>query len=75
MKAEKFAIAFLRIYDRKIASGVISFSRLNMKKEDFTRLCTDTDYVLPEEEIQRLCQVMALTEEETELLLSFTGRE
>ena len=59
MKAEKFAIAFLR----------------NMKKEDFTRLCTDTDYVLPEEEIQRLCQVMALTEEETELLLSFTGRE
>ena len=75
MKAEKFAIAFLRIYDRKIASGEISFSRLNMKIEDFTRLCTDTDYVLPEEEIQRLCQVMALTEEETELLLSFTGRE
>ena len=42
---EKFAIAFLRIYDRKIASGEITFSRLNMKKEDFTRLCTDTDYV------------------------------
>lgn len=72
---EKFAIAFLRIYDRKIASGEITFSRLNMKKEDFTRLCTDTDYVLPEEEIRRLCQVMALTGEEAERLLSFIGKE
>lgn len=73
--ADKFAIAFLRIYDRKIASGELSFSRLNMKKEDFTRLCTDTDYVLPEEEIRRLCEAMELNGEETRMLLAFAGKE
>lgn len=72
--AEKFAIAFLRIYDRKIASGEITFSQLKMDKEDFTQLCTNTDFVLPREEIERLCEAMKVTEEERATLLSFAER-
>lgn len=72
--AEKFAIAFLRLYDRKIASGEITFSQLKMNKEDFTRLCTNTDFVLPSEEIERLCEAMKVTEEERAKLLSFAER-
>lgn len=68
---EKFAIAFLRLYDRKIASGEITFGQLKMDKEDFTRLCTNTDFVLPKEEIRRLCEAMKLNEEEKTKLLSF----
>lgn len=66
-----FAMCFFQIYDRKIASGEITFQQIGMKKEDFTRLCTDKDFVLPRAEIQRLSQAMNLTHEERELLLAF----
>ncbi|MCQ4636927.1 hypothetical protein NE619_09305 [Anaerovorax odorimutans] len=66
---ESFAIAFFRIYDRKIASGEITFSQTGMKKDDFTKLCTDSSYVLPRAEIERLCKAMKLTEDEGETLL------
>ena len=58
---KSFAAAFFRIYDRKITSGEITFSQTGMKKEDFTKLCTDQSYVLPRTEIERLCNAMKLT--------------
>lgn len=39
-----FKQLFFRIYDRKIASGEITFSRSGIKKDDFTRLCTRKFY-------------------------------
>lgn len=68
---ESFAAAFFRIYDRKINSGEITFSQTGIKKEDFTKLCTDRSYVLPRTEIERLCQTMKLTSEEAQTLLQW----
>lgn len=66
-----FAAAFMRIYDRKIASGEISFSRIGMPKDDFTRLCIDSSYVPEGELIEKLCITMKLSDEECELFRSY----
>ena len=68
---ETFAINFFRIYDRKIASGEITFSTSGVKKDDFTRLCVDSSFVFPKEEIEEFCQKAKLTDEEAERLLKF----
>ena len=62
---KKFKTVFFKYYDRKIADGTITFSSLGMSKVDFTRLCTEEDFVPAEEEIGRMALVMRLTEEET----------
>ena len=66
-----FAQTFLRIYDRKILSGEITFSTSGINKNNFTRLCIDPEYVMPLEEILTVSEKMHLTEEEKESLLSF----
>lgn len=68
---QTFASAFFHIYDRKIASGEITFSQTGMSKEDFTRICTDETFILPRKELERLCKAMKLTEEESGQLLQF----
>ena len=65
-----FKILFFRYYDRKIADGAITFSRLGMSKSDFTRLCTELDFVPDEETVERICLTMKLTEEEKAALLA-----
>lgn len=65
-----FVIAFFRLYDRKIASGEISFRELGISRDDFTRLCTDPEFVISEEKVKELCIRMKLTKEETEKLIS-----
>lgn len=64
-----FKQAFFRIYDRKIASGEITFSQTGIKKDDFTRLCTEEGFVFDQEALQKICTAMKLTEEE-ELMLA-----
>ena len=55
MRDITFKNLFFRYYDRKIADGTITFSKLGITKTDFTRLCVE-------------CNLMKLTEEEeTEL--------
>ncbi|MCI7392855.1 MAG: hypothetical protein MSH28_05015 [Clostridiales bacterium] len=66
-----FAQTFLRIYDRKILSGEITFSQSGINKNDFTRLCVDGEYVIPKERLLVACEKMNLTEEERAELLSF----
>lgn len=70
-----FARIFFRIYDRKIAGGELTFAQMGMKKEDFTKLCTDKNFVPPAAEIRRLCEAMNLTEAEREQMLSFAEEE
>lgn len=65
----KFAIHFFRLYDRKIASGEIRFSELGISKDDFTRLCTDSEFIFSEEKVKDLCIRMKLTNSETKLLV------
>ena len=68
---ETFAQKFLKIYDRKILSGEITFSQSGINKSNFTRLCIDPEYVMPREEILLVSEKMHLTEEEKEGLLAF----
>ncbi len=65
-----FKQVFFRIYDRKIASGEITFSRSGISKDDFTRLCTEDGFVPGEEALARMCEGMLLTDEEREELLA-----
>lgn len=63
-----FKQAFFRIYDRKITSGEISFSRTGIKKDDFTRLCTEEGFVFDDETLEKISVTMKLSEEEKEML-------
>lgn len=71
MEEISFAAAFFRIYDRKINSGEITFSRIGMSKNSFTRLCTDPGFILPEEELEHLIITMKMSDEEAELLRNY----
>ena len=66
-----FALEFMKIYDRKIASGEITFSRSGITAGDFTALCMNGDYVIPEERLQVIFQRMDLSQEERERLLQY----
>lgn len=70
-RKETFAGNFFRIYDRKIASGELTFSRSGVKADHFTRLCTDGSFVFPKEQILLFCEKAHLTAEEAESLLKF----
>ena len=73
MEKLPFRVLFFRLYDRKIADGTITFSQTGIKKNDFTRLCTEPDFVLDRETVERLCTVMRLTEEESRALMASAG--
>lgn len=66
-----FAQVFMRIYDRKIASGEITFSRSGIQAGDFTRLCIDGSFVIPKDRLLVICDKMNVTEEERAQLLAF----
>ena len=68
-----FKTFFFRLYDRKIAEGSITFSQIGMSKNDFTKLCTEPDFVPDIETIERVCLAMRLTEEEEALLRRCDG--
>lgn len=64
MDKPSFAAVFFRLYDRKIASGEITFSQTGIKKNDFTKICVEPGYVFDAETIDRICRTMHLTQEE-----------
>lgn len=70
-----FKQAFFKIYDRKIASGEITFSQSGIRKDDFTRLCTEPGFVLEQEVLNMLAVTMKLTEEEQQLLAETAAAE
>lgn len=64
-----FKALFFRYYDRKIADGTITFSKIGMSKSDFTKLCTEPNFVPDSETVERVCTAMKLTESERAELL------
>lgn len=70
-----FSAVFFRLYDRKIASGEITFSSLKMSKAEFTAMCMNGEYVPEIENILELCGRMLLEKDEAELLLNAAGYE
>lgn len=70
-----FKQAFFRIYDRKITSGEISFSQTGIRKNDFTRLCTEDGFVFDQETLERISATMKLTEDEKAMLFGALEEE
>ena len=69
MEKLSFRVLFFRHYDSKIADGTVTFSQIGISKNDFTRLCTEADFVPDMESVERACRAMKLTEEETAAML------
>ena len=65
MEKLSFRALFFRHYDKKIADGTVTFSQIGISKNDFTRLCTEADFVPDSGTVERVCKAMKLTEEET----------
>lgn len=70
-----FRIVFFRYYDRKIASGEITFSKLKMDKDAFICLSTAQDPEMSKEDIINLCVNMKLTKEEADEMMQSAGYE
>ncbi len=70
-----FARELLRIYDRKLMGGEITFGRSGITKEDFTNLCTHPDYIIPKDRLLVICDKMNLSPEEREKLFTLSGQE
>ena len=68
-----FAQEFMRIYDRKIQSGEITFSRSGIRAGDFTALCINPEYVIPQERLEIVFEKMSLSPEERTRLLEAAG--
>ncbi|MCI9597005.1 MAG: hypothetical protein HFE75_06875 [Firmicutes bacterium] len=66
-----FGAVFFPIYDRKMVSGEITFGQLGLSKEDFTRICTEKDFVPDQKTIEKLCEKMGLADDEAARLLEF----
>ena len=69
-----FKNLFFRHYDRKICDGSITFSQLGISKMDFTRFCTEDNFVFDQETLERVCIVMKLTDVEKAELLEAAAR-
>ena len=69
-----FKNLFFRYYDRKICDGSITFSQLGISKMDFTRICTEDNFVFDQETLERVSTVMKLTEEEREAFFDAAAR-
>lgn len=63
-----FKQCFFRIYDKKIASGEVSFSRTGISKDAFTALCTEPGFVFDQELLDKLKTTMNLTDEQYDQL-------
>lgn len=50
------------LYDSKITSGELTFAESGISRDSFTVLCTNADFVFPEEEIRRFCEKAKLTD-------------
>lgn len=68
-----FAQEFMKIYDRKIQSGEITFSRSGITAGDFTALCINGEYVIPRDRLEVIFEKMNLDQEQRELLLCAAG--
>lgn len=70
-----FSKVFFRLYDRKLASGEITFHSLGIPKPLFVVICNNSSYVPTDELLEKLKVTMNLTEEEARMLYEAGGKE
>ena len=68
-----FSIEFFKIYDKKINSGEVSYRESGIQINDFNQLCILPDYVMPEENLEVVCEKMKLSDEEIDILYREAG--
>lgn len=76
LNAEKtsFSKVFLRIYDKKLQDGEITFSKLGVPKPLFVVICNNQNYVPTDELLEKLKVSMKLTEDEARELYEAGGK-
>ena len=75
MSDVKFKMLFFRYYDNAIATGVTTFSKMGVGKNDFTRMCSEPDFVLDDESIRRAAAAMQLSDDVLQQLLDAAAAE
>lgn len=76
LNAEKtsFSKVFLRIYDKKVQSGEVTFSKIGVPKPLFVVICNNQNYVPTDELLEKLRVNLKLNEQETRELYESAGR-
>ena len=70
-----FKMLFFRYYDRVIAEGITTFSKMGVGKNDFTNMCSTPGFVLDDDSIRRAAAAMQLTDEQLAELLEAAAAE
>ena len=70
-----FKMLFFRYYDRAIAEGITTFSKMGVGKNDFTNMCSTPGFVLDDDSIRRAAAAMQLTDVQLAELLEAAAAE
>ena len=70
-----FKMLFFRYYDNAIASGVTTFSKMGVGKNDFTRMCSEPGFILDDDSIRRAAAAMQLSDDVLQQLLDAAASE
>ena len=68
-----FSIEFFFFFDKKINSGEVSYRERGIQINDINQLCILPDYVMPEENLEVVCEKMKLSDEEIDILYREAG--
>ena len=72
---EEFCRVFFKFYDKKTASGEVSFLRSGFNKAEFVAMCSGIDFEITEEKAIDYCEKLKLNEEESLELMKAAGFE
>lgn len=72
---ENFCRTFFRFYDKKTASGEVSFLRSGLNKAEFIAMCSGMDFEIIREKALDYCEKLKLTTEESKELMAAAGFE
>lgn len=64
-----FKQLFFRHYDKKVTTGILSFSKTGISKEMFTAICSQEGYLPTEDEARAIAIGLALSEDEERELI------
>lgn len=68
-----FSQLFLKIYDRKINEGEITFFTSGIDKNDFTKICIDETFIFEKETFDNICDKMKISDDEKNMLYKLAG--
>lgn len=72
-EAGLYAKTFFKYYDKKIASGEITYKELKMDQNDFMSTCTDNSFIIERSHLIELCDKMKLEMDEAIELIQSAG--